>query len=123
MTHSKCDSMSQSELHLASQTTDNSDDSDTCETPRSSSVCSGCPDCAGQADASANGHGCYGVGSFNEHSVSFVDGVCCEPLEHLIGMHSLMGLPSGLVFDTQVVTHGFGRGPEVLVEIHAQDGC
>ena len=86
---------------------------------RSDSGCSGCSDCAGLSDS----HGCYGVGSFNEHPVQFIDGTWCEPLEHLIGMQSLMGLRSGLLLDTQIVAHGAGEGPEVYVEVHAQEGC
>ena len=75
--------------------------------------CSGCSDCAGHSD----GRGCYGVRSHDEHSVLFIDGVWCEPLEHLKGMRSLMGLPGGLLLDTQVVAHGFGEGPEVFVKV------
>ena len=131
--------MAHRDVHLASQTTfsrrslsDNSDSRMSSRRPSrrplsrplsSSSCCSGCSECAGQAVCDSDGHGCYGVGSFNEHPVQFIDGMWCEPLEHLIGMQSLMGLPSGFLLDTRVVAHGFGDGPEVFVEIHAQEGC
>ena len=100
-------------VHSNSQTTFNSDNSDM----SSSSGCSGCSGCSDGTDRALCDF------DFNEHSVQVVDGVWCEPLERLIGMESLIGLPSGLLLDTQIVAHGFGKGPEVVVGIHAQEGC
>ena len=52
---------------------------------------------------------------------AFHNGVCYDSVEKLKGMHLLLGLPGGLVLDTQVIAHGGSSAPpqdtEVMVEV------
>ena len=54
-------------------------------------------------------------------SASFSDGVCYDRVENLMDVRSLLGLPGGLILDTQVIAHScFSTPPqdtEVLVKV------